>query len=37
MVEVFEEVARGAAQLRGLRITYEAPQMRHFTARFARL
>jgi tryptophanase len=37
LVEVFEEVARDAARLRGLRITYEAPQMRHFTARFARL
>jgi tyrosine phenol-lyase len=37
LIEVFEEVARGAALLRGLRITYEAPQMRHFTARFARL
>ncbi len=26
-----------AANLRGMRITYEAPQMRHFTASFARL
>ncbi|HEV7432560.1 MAG TPA: tryptophanase [Steroidobacteraceae bacterium] len=37
LIEVFAEVVAHAAQLRGLRITYEAPQMRHFTASFARL
>jgi tyrosine phenol-lyase len=37
LIEVFAEVVAQAAKLRGLRITYEAPQMRHFTASFARL
>ena len=37
LVEVFEELVGQAPQLRGFRISYEAPQMRHFTARFARL
>ena len=37
LVEVFGELVARAAELRGFRITYEAPQMRHFTAKFARL
>jgi tryptophanase len=37
LIEVFAEVVAQAANLRGLRVTYEAPQMRHFTASFARL
>ena len=37
LIEVFGELVARAAQLRGFRITYEAPQMRHFTAKFARL
>jgi tyrosine phenol-lyase len=37
LIEVFAEVTSHAANLRGMRITYEAPQMRHFTASFARL
>ena len=37
LIEVFADVVAQAAKLRGLRITYEAPQMRHFTARFAHL
>ena len=37
LVEVFEELVGMAPQLRGFRISYEAPQMRHFTAKFARL
>ncbi len=37
LIEVFAEVTAHAANLRGMRITYEAPQMRHFTASFARL
>ena len=37
LIEVFTEVVAQAANLRGLRVTYEAPQMRHFTASFARL
>jgi tryptophanase len=37
LVEVFEELVGQAPQLRGFRISYEAPQMRHFTAKFARL
>lgn len=37
LVEVFAELVANAAELRGFRISYEAPQMRHFTAKFARL
>ena len=37
LIEVFAEVVAQAAKLRGLKIIEEAPQMRHFTARFARL
>ena len=37
LIEVFGEVTAHAAHLKGLRITSEAPQMRHFTASFARL
>ena len=37
LVEVFAEVVAQASQLQGFRIDYEPPQMRHFTARFARL
>ena len=37
LIEVFAEVVSQAANLRGMRITSEAPQMRHFTASFARL
>ena len=34
MIEVFEEVVRGKAGLRGLRIVSQPAQLRHFTARF---
>ena len=34
LVEVFEEVVRRRATLRGLRIVSQPPQLRHFTARF---
>jgi tryptophanase len=34
LVEVFEEVVRRRATLRGLRIVFQPPQLRHFTARF---
>jgi tryptophanase len=34
LVEVFEEVVRKRATLRGLRIVSQPPQLRHFTARF---
>ncbi len=34
VIEVCEEVARRAPQLRGYRITQEPKQLRHFTARF---
>jgi tryptophanase len=37
LIEVFAEVVAQAAKMRGMRITNEAPQMRHFTASFARL
>ena len=34
LIEVFAEVVAQAANLRGMRITYEAPQMRHFHRQF---
>ena len=34
LVEVFEEVVRRRDELRGLRIAWQPPQLRHFTARF---
>ena len=34
IVEVFEEVVRQRAQLRGLRIVSQPPRLRHFTAQF---
>jgi len=34
LVEVFEEVWARREELRGLRITWQPPQLRHFTARF---
>jgi tryptophanase len=34
VIEVCEHVARGAAEMRGLRIAEEPPALRHFTARF---
>ena len=37
IVECFAELAAGKDRLRGLRITWEPPMMRHFTARFAPL
>ena len=37
LVEVFEEIARKKARLRGYRIVREPRLMRRFTARFARL
>lgn len=37
LVEVFEEIAREKARLRGYRIVREPRLMRRFTARFARL
>ena len=35
VVEVFEQVVRTRDRLRGLRITAQQPQLRHFTAQFA--
>jgi len=35
VVEVFEDIVARRGDLRGLRITWEPPQLRHFTARFA--
>jgi tryptophanase len=37
LIEVFAELGARAQDLRGFRISYEPPQMRHFTAKFARL
>ena len=37
LVEVFEEVAAKKNELRGLRITWQPPAMRHFTCKFAPL
>ena len=37
VIEVCEAVAAGAGELRGLRMTYEPPALRHFTARFEEL
>jgi tryptophanase len=37
VVEVIIDVFRRRETIRGLRFTYEAPMLRHFTARFARL
>jgi tryptophanase len=37
VIEVAADVASRAADLRGLRIVSEPPQLRHFTARFAPL
>ena len=37
VVEVILEVWKRRQQIRGLKLTYEAPFLRHFTARFARL
>jgi tryptophanase len=34
VVEVFEEVVAGRDALRGFRIAWQPPQLRHFTARF---
>jgi tryptophanase len=34
VVEVFEEVVAGRKDLRGFRIAWQPPQLRHFTARF---
>ena len=34
VIEVCAAVAAGRAELRGLRMTYEPPALRHFTARF---
>ena len=37
VIEVCVRVAAAAGDLRGLRMTHEAPVMRHFTARFEEL
>ena len=37
VVEVFEDIARRKDQLRGLKIVWQPPHMRHFSARFAML
>jgi len=37
VIEVILDVFRDRSRLRGLRLTYEAPALRHFTARFAPL
>jgi tyrosine phenol-lyase len=37
VIECFEEVNREKEQLRGLRIVWEPPRLRHFTAKFERL
>jgi tryptophanase len=37
VIEVIIEVFRNAAKLRGMRLEYEAPTLRHFTARFRHL
>ena len=37
IVEVFEELLAIKDTLRGYKITWEPPMMRHFTAKFARL
>ncbi|MFN3693947.1 MAG: tyrosine phenol-lyase, partial [Ignavibacterium sp.] len=34
LIEVINEVYRKRNELRGYRITYEAPMLRHFTAKF---
>ncbi len=34
VIECFEEVYAGRENLKGLRITFEAPMLRHFTAKF---
>jgi len=34
LVEVFEEVVKRRGELRGFRIVWQPPQLRHFTARF---
>jgi len=37
VVEVFEDIAQRKDQLRGLKIVWQPPRMRHFSARFAML
>jgi tryptophanase len=37
VIEVFEEIAATRSRLRGLRMTWQSPRLRHFTARFAPL
>jgi tryptophanase len=37
VIEVILEVWRRRAEIRGLKLVYEAPFLRHFTARFERL
>ena len=37
VVEVILEVWKRRAEIRGLKLVYEAPFLRHFTARFERL
>ena len=35
VIEVVKHVHERRSELKGLRLTYEAPMLRHFTARFA--